>query len=72
MKPRTKSNSTALIKTLLTRGLTAQQAAREANISGDTFAALLKTDRHISLKTASKLRATFGTDSVTITEPAQI
>lgn len=72
MKPRTKSNSTALIKTLLTRGLTVQQAAREANISGDTFAALLKADRHISIKTAAKLRATFGTDTVTITEPTQI
>lgn len=72
MKSRTKSNSTAIINALLKRGLTAQQAAREAGISNDIFGNLIRSDRHCSIKVASKLRAAFGSDAVTVTEPAQV
>lgn len=54
------SNAAALTAAVVDRGLTATQAAREANICPDTFFPLIRHDKPVSLKTAGKLRATFG------------
>jgi len=66
------SDSRTLTARLIDRGLTATDAARAAGISPDTFYPLIRHDRKISLKTASKLRSAFGADTVKFTEPAQI
>ena len=65
------SDAHALTKTLLDRKLTARDAATAANINDGTFRALLRRDRKISLKTAGKLKATFG-DNVIKFVPAQV
>lgn len=62
------SNARMLTQVLIDRGLTATDAARAAGLSPDTFYPLIRSDRKVSLKTASKLRAAFGVDTVKFTE----
>lgn len=54
------SDANALTKALIDRQLTARDAATAANIDDGTFRALLRRDKKISLKTAGKLKKTFG------------
>ena len=54
------SNAQALTTTLIERGMTAKAAATAARINANTFGKLIRRDEKISLKTASKLKATFG------------
>ena len=65
------SDARTLTERLLDRGLTATEAARAAGLSPDTFYPLIRSDRKVSLKTASKLRSAFGDDTIKFTEPAQ-
>ena len=65
------SNARALTNILIDRRLTARAAAAEAGLSGDLFRSLIRHDKKITLKTASKLRHTFGDDAIKFV-PAQV
>lgn len=74
MKPvtRVKSNSAAIVAAMIERGMSREDVARACNINVYRLSRIISADRPIHYKTAAKLVKAFGTDAVTITEPAQI
>ena len=71
MRTRIQSNSAAILDAMISKGLSAGEAAQAVGVHVDTLTYLLKADRPIQYKTAAKLRKTFGEDSITILPPAQ-
>lgn len=64
LKSPTKSNSRALLQTLLDRNLSLTSAAEQSGVSQDLLGKLIRDDRHISIRTAGKLKAAFGDSAV--------
>lgn len=61
-------NPPALAQAVLERGLTAIEAAQAADVDYQTFRSACRGGR-ITFKTASKLKAAFGDDVVTLVNP---
>lgn len=59
-KVRFKSNAVALMKAVISRGLTIQEAAKMAGVNANRFGAIAYENTPISVKTAGKLAAAFG------------
>lgn len=66
------SNSANLLRSMLDKGLTAGEAAKQVGISTDLFGQLIRRDKSISYRTASRLKAVFGSAAIRITDPAQV
>lgn len=67
------SNAQALTATLLERGMTAQAGATASKINVNTFGKLIRRDEKITLKTAGKLKKTFGDDTIKfLAAPSQV
>ena len=58
-------DSRELLRILLERNLTTTDASREAGVSHDIIGKLIRANRHVTLRTAGRLKAAFG-DSVII------
>lgn len=66
---RVKSNSAAIMAALLNRGVSVARAARESGIAAGMLTSLLKRDRHVHYRTASRLRNYFGDKAVEVVPP---
>lgn len=73
MKPvtRVKSNSAAIVATMIERGMSRDDVAQACGIDVYRLSRIISADRPIHYKTAAKLVKALGADAVTITEPAQ-
>lgn len=65
------SNSVILLRSMLDKGLSAGEAARQTGISTDLFGRLIRKDKNISYRTAARLKAVFGSAVIRINEPLQ-
>lgn len=71
-QPLARSNPPAILASLMARGLTVTEGAKTAGLDRVTFDAAIKTAKPVTVKTASKLKAAFGDDAVTMSTPAQL
>ena len=70
--PLARSNPPALLAALMARGLTVTEGAKVAEIDRATLDTAIRTARPLTVKTASKLKAAFGDNVVTMLTPAQL
>lgn len=69
MRTRIESNAAHVLQSLLESGKSTTEAAAELGISADLLNRLVKRNKIISLRTASRLRRAFGADAIRIIEP---
>lgn len=71
MRSMIQSNAAILFRSLLEQGLTIAEAAAQIGISQDLLGKLIREDKIISMKTASRLYQAFGADAVKIEQRAK-
>lgn len=69
MRTRIESNAAHVLKSVIESGKSTTEAAAALGISADLLNRLIKCNKSISLRTASRLRRAFGADAIRIIEP---